>query len=209
MLYRPLDGWADLDVRVKRGADGEPEGIVEGIAVPWDKPTKIWDELTEEFARGAFDAQIKRPQSVFLARDHMPMGGAVLGRLTEMRNDSAGLWVQGRISRTPVGLETMTLLADGVLDSFSIGFVAGRNVVQANKAGVEITRRETATLREVAIVPHPAYVGAKVSSLRGEQCAACAALAEEGRPPQGRSDLLALIATIPILPPDPRRPNRR
>jgi HK97 family phage prohead protease len=210
MLFRPLDGWADLDVRVKRGADGEPEGVVEGIAVPWDKPTKIYDGLIEEFARGAFDQQIARPQSVFLARDHMPRGGALIGRLTAMRNDAAGLWVSGRVSKTPVGLETLTLLGDGVLDSFSIGFVEGKNSLrQAGKD--EITRRETAGLREVAIVPHPAYAGAKITGVRGT-CPLCGdggADEDETAETATRASLEALIASIPTLPPVPRRANPR
>lgn len=202
MLYRGLDGWADLEVRVK----GD-EGIVSGIAVPWDRPTRIDSTLTEEFARGAFDAQARRPNSVFLARNHMPFGGTPIGRLTEMRNDTAGLYVEGKISRTAVGEETLVLLKDRVLDSFSIGFVEGRNEVRQD-GRVAVTRRLTASLREVAIVPTPAYVDARVTGVRAEACPVCGGAAAEPQERQEADELTAILARIPVLPLEPRSKGR-
>lgn len=202
MLIRSLEDWADLEVRVK----GD-EGVVEGIAVPWDRPTRIDSILTEEFARGAFDAQLRRPSSVFLARGHMPFGGSPIGRLVEMRNDSAGLWVSAKVSRTAVGEETLVLLRDGVLDSFSVGFVEGQNAVRQDAALGRVTRRQTAGLREVAIVPNPAYQGAKVLALRGEACPSCSAAQEERQEsaePTAVELALQALDRRPALPLPPR-----
>lgn len=202
MLFRAGEDWADLEVR----AEGD-EGVIYGIAVPWDKPTRIDAHLTEEFVRGAFDGQMKRggPRSVFLARDHMPMGGSPIGRLTAMRNDAAGLYIEGKVSRTAVGEETLTLVRDGVLDRFSIGFVAGQN--QRSSDGV--TRRLSATLREVAIVLNPAYKDALVAGVRSA-CACGAAAGHDLAEELAAGDFTrseqaaALMRTLPVLPPMPR-----
>lgn len=209
LMFRPTDGWADLDVRVKADGSGEVEGIVSGIAVPWDLPTRIDSSLTEEFAPGAFDADIRRRSGVFLARNHMPLGGTPIGRLSVMRNDAAGLYVEGRISRTAVGEETLTLLRDGVLDSLSIGFAEGKNQVRQDPKLGAITRRLTASLREVAIVPTPAYRDARVTGVRGEACPTCAEraglLTLEHEHTASRSEAVArLLTTLPPLPPVPR-----
>lgn len=198
MLIRTATDWADLDIRT----DGE-EGIVSGIAVPWEKPTRINAALTEVFSRGAFDAQIGRPSGVFLARNHIPLGGTPIGRLTAMRNDTRGLYVEGKVSRTQVGEETLTLLRDGVLDSFSIGFLEGRN--RREDGGV--TRRQTATLREVAIVLQPAYADALVTGLRNG-CPTCAAEGEHGHEEEAElrnlQEAHRLLATVGALPAVPR-----
>lgn len=197
MLYREALDWADLEVRT----DGD-EGIVYGIAVPWDQPTRINAQLVEEFAPGAFDRQLKRggPRSVFLARDHMPLGGSAIGRLQVMRNDAKGLYVEGKVSRTMVGEETLTLVRDGVLDSFSIGFVEGQN--QHTSDGV--VRRMSASLREVAIVLNPAYKEAALAGVRTQGGCTCGA-EDQGEVEHSRNELAArLLASLPAMPPMPR-----
>lgn len=199
MLFRSAEDWADLEIR----AEGE-EGVVFGIAVPWDRPTRINAQLTEEFASGAFDAQMKRggPRSVFLARDHIPMGGTPLGRLRAMRNDAKGLYIEAPVSRTQIGEETLTLVRDGVLDSFSIGFVEGQNQHTSNG----VVRRLTASLREVAIVLNPAYKDAVLAGVRSTcTCGAGGEHEADAEHALTRSAQLAgLLASLPDLPPVPR-----
>lgn len=199
MLYRAAQDWADLEIR----AEGD-EGIVYGIAVPWNLPTRINQGLTEEFATGAFDAQMKRggPRSVFLARDHIPTGGTPIGRLREMRNDAKGLYIEAPVSRTQVGEETLTLVRDGVLDSFSIGFVEGQNQHTSNG----VVRRLTASLREVAIVLNPAYKAAVLAGVRS--ACTCGAVDGEHQAEEHALTRAAqaaqLAASLPALPPLPR-----
>lgn len=200
MLIRTATDWADLDIRT----DGE-EGVVSGIAVPWETPTRINSALTETFSRGAFDGQMTKPGGVFLARNHIPLGGTPIGRLAAMRNDTRGLYVEGKISRTQVGEETLTLLRDGVLDSFSIGFLEGRNRRESDGT----VRRLTASLREVAIVLQPAYADALVTGLRNG-CPTCAAGDDHGhdqgaepgnlRNLEEAQRLLAGVGTLPAVP---------
>lgn len=164
MLVRSM-AEADLEIREDAGGDG---WTVRGIAVPWGVPAVIDRTLTEEFLPGAFDAQIPHASRVLLANGHLPMGGKLVGRLGLMRNDGKGLYVEGRISATRDGQDTRTLVADKVLDRMSIGFKEGRN----RRAG-QVLQRVTADLREVAIVPNPAYADAVIDGLRHALQAAC------------------------------------
>lgn len=52
---------------------------------------------------------------------HNPMELPV-GVWTDMKEDSRGLWMKGRLSDTAMGRDIETLAKDGALDSFSIGY---------------------------------------------------------------------------------------
>lgn len=112
------------DLEVRSGGDGR---TVYGIAVPWDTPQRIDGELTEQFARGAFNHQLAAPQRVRFAREHVQLGGSLIGVAKMMRDDQAGLYVELRTSKTPVGDETLELIRDGALPHLSIGFRERRN----------------------------------------------------------------------------------
>jgi hypothetical protein len=80
-----------------------------------------------------------------------------------LREDAAGLWGSWRVSKTPVGEETLTLVADGVLDQLSVGFRARRDRMDPDGTTV----REKADLVEVAVVLDGAYgSGALISGVR-------------------------------------------
>jgi len=141
--YRP-------DLEVKREGDGR---TVVGIAVPYNAPTRIHDHLVEEFVRNAFDAQINAPQRVKYAREHVKLGGILIGALSHMRDDAAGLYVEMRVSRTPTGDETLELVKDGALPDLSIWFEERTN----RRAPGGVVQRVKAHLREVASVLEGAY----------------------------------------------------
>jgi len=141
--YRP-------DLEVKAGGDGR---TIYGIAVPYNAPTRIRDDLVEEFVRGAFDAQINAPQRVKYAREHLLLGGTLIGALSAMRDDAAGLYVEMRASRTPAGDETLELVKDGALRDLSIWF----NERQNRRVAGGVMQRVKAHLNEVASVLQGAY----------------------------------------------------
>lgn len=145
-LYRSFV--PDLEVRLS--GDGR---TVYGIAVPWAAPTKIDDELVEQFAPGAFNHQLKDAHRVKFEREHVELGGTLIGALTLMRNDPAGLYVEMRASRTPVGDETLELIKDGALDQLSIKFRERQN----RRLAGGITERVKAHLAAVAVVMEGAY----------------------------------------------------
>ena len=157
----------DLEVRSK----GDGRTIV-GIAVPWDRPTYIDSTLTEQFRSGAFNEQLgpllpggvlRAANKVFVAREHMVLGGELIGRASLLRNDAAGLYAELRVSRTPKGDETLELVKDGALTDLSIMF---REKTNARLPG-NITERVTADLIEIAVVLQGAYADqALISAVR-------------------------------------------
>ncbi|QJY51257.1 HK97 family phage prohead protease [Pseudonocardia broussonetiae] len=151
------------DLQIRSAAKGGDGRTVEGIAVPYARPQRIDSTLVEQFARGAFAHQLRAPNRVRFTREHMVHGGALIGRAIELRDDAAGLWGAWRVSATPAGDETLTLLEDGVLDELSIGFRA-RQDRRLEDGTIERVR---ADLVEVSVVLAGAYGrGALVSAVR-------------------------------------------
>ncbi|MFD4196626.1 HK97 family phage prohead protease [Amycolatopsis thermoflava] len=180
----------DLEVRsAAKGGDGR---TVCGIAVPYGRPQYIDNRLTEQFAPGAFNAQIRAAHRVPFFREHYgntgEMGGILIGRATELRDDAAGLYTEFRVSRTEKGDETLELIKDGVLSELSIGFREGQN----RKLPGGVIERRSATLTEVAIVMAGAYgEAATVTAVRST-----AATVDR------RAQLNQIVATLPVLSAD-------
>lgn len=138
------------DLQVRSSGGGR---TVYGIAVPYNAPTRIDDQLIEQFARGAFNHQLDRPSRVKFAREHALLGGTLIGAATMLRDDAAGLYVEMQTSKTPAGDETLELVRDGALDQLSIMFREGKN----RRLGGGVVERVVADLKEVAIVMEGAY----------------------------------------------------
>jgi HK97 family phage prohead protease len=150
------------DLEVRSSGDGR---TICGIAVPYAQPQFIDSRLTEQFARGAFNAQLRAAHRVPLMRDHERHGGSLIGVATTLRDDAAGLYGEWRVSKTPTGDETLELVKDGALSELSIGFREGQN--RTLPGGV--IERATATLTEVAIVMAGAYgPAATIASVRAQ-----------------------------------------
>jgi HK97 family phage prohead protease len=138
------------DLEVRSGGDGR---TIFGIAVPYNAPTRIDDSLVETFARGAFNHQLNRPNRVKFAREHVLLGGEIIGAASMLRDDAAGLYVELRAARTAKGDETLELVKDGALDQLSIMFREAKN----RRLAGGVVERQTADLREVAVVMEGAY----------------------------------------------------
>lgn len=138
----------DLEVR-----SGDGGRTVYGIAVPYNAPTRIDEQLIEQFARGAFNHQLDRPQRVKFAREHVLLGGELIGAASMLRDDAAGLYVELRTAKTPAGEATLELVREGALDQLSVMFREGRN----RRLGGGVVERVQADLKEVAIVFEGAY----------------------------------------------------
>lgn len=138
----------DLEVR-----SGDGGRTVYGIAVPYNAPVRIDEQLIEQFARGAFNHQIDRPQRVKFAREHVLLGGELIGAASMLRDDAAGLYVELRTAKTPAGEATLELVREGALDQLSVMFREGRN----RRLGGGVVERVQADLKEVAIVFEGAY----------------------------------------------------
>jgi HK97 family phage prohead protease len=131
------------------------ERTIVGLAVPYGQEIELTGKLKERFEPGAIDGV----ENVKLFYGHEePIGKVIEGRDTE-----AGYEIVAKISDTPRGNEVYTLLQDDVLNRFSVGFFP----VVDRQEGQTIVR-ELVDLKEVSVVPFPAFEGAKITEVRSE-----------------------------------------
>lgn len=138
---------AELEVRsAGNGGDGR---TIEGIAVPYGVRSRITADLTEVFARGAFNHQLAAVNRVKLRRQHAELIGVAL----ELRDDAAGLWGRWSVAETEEGDKTLALVRNGALTDLSIGFRERQN----RRLQDGTIMRTSADLREVSVVDAGAY----------------------------------------------------
>jgi HK97 family phage prohead protease len=131
------------------------ERTIVGLAVPYGQEIELTGNTKERFEPGA----IESIEDVKLFYGHEePIGKVIEGRDTE-----EGYEIVAKISDTPRGNEVYTLLQDDVLNRFSVGFFP----VKDRKEGQTIVR-ELVDLKEVSVVPFPAFEGAKITEVRSE-----------------------------------------
>lgn len=160
-----LSEFVDMEFR----ADG-PKREFEGIAVPWDVEIDVDGWAYEVWRSGAFNHQLRAARRVKAAKGHIPLGGSLIGSLRVMRNDTKGLFIQGKITDgVRDGDEALALMGDGSLDELSIGFyrVPGGDSVTRKADGRPLYEMRRADLFEVALVEFGAYGRkAKVDNVR-------------------------------------------
>ena len=131
------------------------ERTITGLAVPYNQDANIGGAYIERFAPGA----IEDVTDVKLFYGHeTPIGVVTAGRSTE-----AGFEISAKVSETTLGNDVLTLMRDGALNKFSVGFVP----VEQTRDGQTITRTKV-SLKEVSVVPFPAYAGANITEVREE-----------------------------------------
>jgi len=129
------------------------ERTITGLAVPYGQDANIGGQYTERFVPGA----ISDVTDVKLFYGHEePIGKVLSGRDTD-----AGYEITAKVSDTARGNEVMTLMRDGVLNKFSVGFVP----LESERDGSTVTRTKV-TLKEVSVVPFPAFAGANITEVR-------------------------------------------
>lgn len=138
-----------------RATDSE-QRTVEGVAVPFNETIDIGGGWSERFEKGAVDTNA----DVKLFRDHKE----IIGKVTEMEESDDGLLIRAKISDTSLGNETLELVKDGAIRSFSVGFIP---VVDEKKDKTII--RKKVDLKEVSLVAFPAYDNAAVLAVREEK----------------------------------------
>ena len=136
--------------------DNLEERTITGLAVPYGQDANIGGSYIERFAPGAIDSI----EDVKLFYGHeTPIGVVTIGRDTE-----AGYEITAKVSETSLGNDVLTLMRDGALNKFSVGFVP----VSQEQDGSTITRTKV-SLKEVSVVPFPAYAGASITEVREEE----------------------------------------
>jgi uncharacterized protein len=137
-----------------RATDAEKREV-SGIAVPFNETIDIGGGWSERFEKGSVDLNA----NVKLFRDH----NDIIGVVTEMEESDEGLLIRAKISETVLGNETLNLVKDGAIRSFSVGFIP----VTDEKKDKTIIRKKV-NLKEVSLVAFPAYDKAEVLSVREE-----------------------------------------
>jgi HK97 family phage prohead protease/HK97 family phage major capsid protein len=131
------------------------ERTITGLAVPYGQDANIGGSYVERFAPGAIDSV----EDVKLFYGHeTPIGVVVSGRDTD-----GGYEITAKVSETSLGNDVLTLMRDGALNKFSVGFIP----VSQEQDGSTITRTKV-SLKEVSVVPFPAYAGASITEVREE-----------------------------------------
>ena len=131
------------------------ERTITGLAVPYGQDANIGGSYMERFAPGAIDSV----EDVKLFYGHeTPIGVVVAGRETD-----GGYEITAKVSETSLGNDVLTLMRDGALNKFSVGFIP----VSQEQEGSTITRTKV-SLKEVSVVPFPAYAGASITEVREE-----------------------------------------
>jgi HK97 family phage prohead protease len=167
--------WKGLTLR---SADDSGTSTVEGVAVPFGDIIDTWDGA-ETFDR---DCSFEGLDEAKLCFEH----GETIGRITKAESTDDGLHITARISDTARGRDAMTLIRDGVLDSFSVGFIP----LESQKDRDGITHRRKVRLLETSIVSWPAYQNAKMTK------SAAPAVEQRKETMENNNELMDLIQSM-------------
>lgn len=136
---------------------------IAGIIVPFDTVARVSDggaPYNESFQRGSFSKTIAdRGERVKLLYQHNSL--EPIGRATMLEERADGLYGEFQVSNVARGDQALELVADGVIDSFSVGFTG----IKAEKRG-GVTVRTEVKLREASLVTFPAYDSARITAIR-------------------------------------------
>jgi HK97 family phage prohead protease len=124
---------------------------VAGIAVPYDTMNN-----GEMFAR---DSVTLDPEAKLMWQHDQR---EPIGKITQGRHTDAGFEIVATLSRTQRGLDAITLLEDGVINKFSVGFVMRDSKLDDNRNRIVTD----AFVREVSLVSFPWYSDANVTEVR-------------------------------------------
>lgn len=142
------------------GADDRRE--VTGLAVPYGEPLSRPHHSGarfQVFEKGS--ALFRENAALFYGHDHLN-GGLPVGRIPNVEQLDEGAKIAATVSRTAKGDEVYTLLKDGVLDRFSIGFYEVGGFLSED--GDTWHHTETDVF-ETSVVPDPAFKSAVISTV--------------------------------------------
>ena len=97
-------------------APGEGRRTITGLAVPWNVDATVSSGQTVRFLPGSLPTEGRAPKLIGFHDMSKP-----LGLVTARANTAEGMTFAARVSDTTAGNEALTLAADGVVDSVSVG----------------------------------------------------------------------------------------
>ncbi|MCA1784171.1 MAG: HK97 family phage prohead protease [Intrasporangiaceae bacterium] len=145
-------------------------GIIDALIVTYEQRAQIDHDLFEVFSRGAFASSVAAPHRVKVSNQQHDMRVAI-GRATEIREESDGLYGRLHIADTAAGRDVLTLLREEIIDELSIEFVPQKRYMKVEKMadGGLLVRHDRAVLKGISPVSHGAYGrGSRVLAVRAQ-----------------------------------------
>lgn len=143
-------------VTLDASADGEPSRQITGLAVPWNVKATLSGGESVVFLEGSLPEDGPMPK---LLEYHDET--RVIGRVVERVSTSEGLLFVAKLSATRAADDALALLADGALDSVSVGAVP----VKFKRLADGTLEVSEAKFLELSVVTTPAYADAQVYSV--------------------------------------------
>lgn len=151
------------DIRAEETSKGRR---ISGYAVPYNEDSVGVKGMTERFLPGAFEgARVGTP--LYWNHEYRKADGTddrgvpPIGSIVELRDEEKGLWIEAEVSSHPKADAVYTLVQEGHIKGFSVGF----NAIKTSKSGTAVIR-EKAFLTEVSVVPFGAYKNAAIALVR-------------------------------------------
>ncbi len=142
------------ELHMRAAVDAEARTVT-GMGVPYGETISVWGQR-ERFAPGSVEAEGCK----LFSRHRDP-----IGLVTDQRDDASGWYPTGKFSSTVAAEEARQLSLDGVLDGLSVGFEPVEWHMERDDEG-DVIVYDRAIVREVSLVPFPAYPSARVESVR-------------------------------------------
>lgn len=133
---------------------------IEGLAVPYERETKLAPGYYETIAADAYQPDGGVGQVKLLWRH-----GEVIGVGTATSGPD-GVTIHARLSQTSAGDDAYQLVKDCAVDSLSIGFIPLEYEETWDDDQNLHVRQKLIDIKEVSLVPWPAYDDAKVTKVR-------------------------------------------
>jgi len=143
-------------ITLDASADGEPSRQITGLAVPWNVKATLSGGESVVFLEGSLPEDGPMPK---LLEYHDET--RVIGRVTERVSTAEGMMFVAKLSATRAADDALALLADGALDSVSVGAVPTKFKRLADGT-LEVSE---AKFLELSVVTTPAYADAQVYSV--------------------------------------------
>ena len=171
---------------IRADAAVEPR-TVRGLAVPYGVEIELFDGYFETIAPGALADRAEDATSLKLFYRH----NEPIGLITSATETPEGIEIEARFSDTQVARDAYQLVRDGVIDRLSIGFIPLTFERTEDEAGLHTTITSL-DLREVSLVPFPAYDDATVTEVRNKSTT-------ERKPPMTDAPAYALASDLDDL----------
>lgn len=149
----------------------EDQRIVAGIAAPFNELNKIagsTGNFLERVQPGAFERTIRERGSKIKLLEQHDVRAYPLGIATLLAEREQGLYAEFRLANTDAGNQALTLVREGIVDGFSIGFqvISEKWSKKHIAQGLMVRDLFEIRLREISLVTFPAYTGATVTGSR-------------------------------------------